>query len=127
VICGKGNNGGDGLVVARQIFTRFHPRALHVVLTCDPAEPHWGSRRRTFACLPPAAARTHVEITPEARMAGIVIDALLGTGIAGPARGASLEYIRRSNTEFPLRWLSPSISPGLPSDSAAAAGEFVRS
>src|SRR5690349_5690045 len=38
VLCGKGNNGGDGLAIARQLHTRFHPEALDVVLLCDPAE-----------------------------------------------------------------------------------------
>ena len=36
VVCGKGNNGGDGLVVARQLHTRVKPQWLRVVLAGDP-------------------------------------------------------------------------------------------
>src|SRR5438552_2285186 len=126
VICGKGNNGGDGMVVARQLFTRFHPRALDVVLVSDPAELQ-GDAAANFHMLTACGCPFTREITGDARMAGIVVDALLGTGIKGPATGSTLEHIRGINTGFPLaKVVAIDIPSGLPSDSPASAGEFVR-
>src|SRR6266404_1329689 len=90
VVCGKGNNGGDGMVVARQLYVGFHPSALDVVLTADPAELK-GDAAANFRMLTACGCPFARELTPEMRMASLVIDALLGTGINGPATGATLD------------------------------------
>jgi ADP-dependent NAD(P)H-hydrate dehydratase / NAD(P)H-hydrate epimerase len=126
VICGKGNNGGDGLVVARQLYTRFRPRALHVVLKADPADLRGdaaGNFRMLGACGCPFAR----EVTPEMRLATLVVDGLLGTGITGPATGAALESIREINTGFPLaKIVAIDLPSGMPTDSGFPVGESVR-
>src|SRR5947207_745156 len=115
VICGKGNNGGDGMVVARQLYTRFRPRALDVILTADPAELQ-GDAAANFRMLTACGCPFSREAPADARMASIVIDALLGTGIKGPASGATLEQIRMINTGFPLaKIVAIDIPSGLPS------------
>jgi len=68
VLCGKGNNGGDGLVVARQLHTRFAPASLHVVLLADPAELK-GDAAANYAMLLAAGGRVEREIPAEARAA----------------------------------------------------------
>jgi len=56
-----------------------------------------------------------------------VIDALLGTGVKGPAAGAMLDSIRQINTAFPLaKIVAIDMPSGMPSDSGALVGEFVR-
>ena len=126
VLCGKGNNGGDGMVIARQLHTRFHPRALHVVLMAAPDELR-GDAAANYKMLSVSGCALLREIPPDARVATVVIDALLGTGITGPATGRMLEGIREINTGFPLaRVVAVDIPSGMPSDSADSAGEVAR-
>jgi NAD(P)H-hydrate epimerase len=126
VLCGKGNNGGDGLVVARQLHTRFAPASLHVVLLADPTELK-GDAAANYAMLLAAGGRVEREIPAEARAATLVVDALLGTGVSGAATGRMLEGIREINQGFPLAAVvAVDLPSGMPTDSGETAGEFAR-
>ncbi len=129
IVCGKGNNGGDGLVVARLLRDRgLWPQ---VILTAP------GTALEGDAAVNAGRARSSGlwlrEMTPEegARLLGrlepedLVVDALLGTGLAGAARGASLEWIRAINGSR-ARTVAVDIPSGLSADSGALEGEAVR-
>ena len=126
VLCGKGNNGGDGLVIARQLHTRFRPASLHVVLLAEPGELK-GDAAANLAMLLAAGRQVEREIPPEARAATLVVDALLGTGVSGAATGRMLQGIREINHGFPLATVvAVDLPSGMPSDSGEPAGEFAR-
>ncbi len=126
VVCGKGNNGGDGFVVARQLFTRKLCRELTVLELFDPetlSGDAAANRRMLEACGCPVTRN----LPNEANLATIVVDAVLGTGLSGPAKGPSLDGIRLINEKFPLaKKIAVDIPSGLPSDETNPTGEFVR-
>jgi ADP-dependent NAD(P)H-hydrate dehydratase / NAD(P)H-hydrate epimerase len=126
ILCGKGNNGGDGMVVARQLATRIRPAALDVILFASPEDLR-GDAAANFQMLRACGCPVETEIPPRARSATLVIDALLGTGIGGPASGRSLEGIREINSGFPLaKVVAVDIPSGMPSDSGETPGECAR-
>ncbi|MBV8865222.1 MAG: NAD(P)H-hydrate dehydratase [Acidobacteriaceae bacterium] len=127
VVCGKGNNGGDGFVIARQLFTRKLCRELTVVELFDPAEltgDAAANRRMLDACSCPVHRKLPNELAPPT----IVVDAILGTGLSGPVKeGAALDGIRVINQGFPLaRKVAVDIPSGLSSDETKPTGEFVK-
>jgi NAD(P)H-hydrate epimerase len=101
VVCGKGNNGGDGLVVARQLHTRVKPAWLRVVLGANPAELK-GDALANYKMLAAVGCPVFPEVTEEMRIATLVIDAVLGTGAEGAAKGQAAELIEAINARFAL-------------------------
>ncbi len=127
IVCGKGNNGGDGFVVARQLFTRKLFRELAVLELFDPASLTGDAalaRRMLSACECPVVRK----LGNEASLSTLTLDAVLGTGLSGPVKeGPALDGIRLLNNGFPLaRRVAIDIPSGLPSDEAKPTGEFVR-
>lgn len=96
VICGKGNNGGDGFVVARLLAEKKKP--VKVVLLTDPAELK-GDAAVMYGKLsePPTVVRSLEEWKSErvqqALSADLYVDAILGTGFKPPVSGLYAEAI----------------------------------
>src|SRR5581483_546644 len=126
VLCGKGNNGGDGLVIARQLLTRVRPRELHVVMAGDATDLR-GDAAANLRMFQAVGGEYVLDISPEMRAANVVVDALLGTGLDGPARGRSLELIRAIDNDFPLaKVVAVDVPSGMQSDSGKQEGEIAR-
>ncbi len=126
VVCGKGNNGGDGLAIARQLHIRFNPRHLWVVLISDPQELS-GDAAANLRMLRVCGVQEYREFGPEMRSATLVVDAILGTGLNGPAKGAALDAIIEINSAFPFaKVVAVDIPSGLSGESGTPPGAYVR-
>ncbi|MDQ6746369.1 MAG: NAD(P)H-hydrate dehydratase [Actinomycetota bacterium] len=92
VVCGKGNNGGDGLVAARLL--RDAQREVDVLLPA-PAEELQGDAAANLKRLPGIAP----EGFDPARLAGAVavLEAILGTGFSGAPRAPAAGAIEAIN------------------------------
>jgi NAD(P)H-hydrate epimerase len=118
VVCGKGNNGGDGLVVARLL--REAGRGVTVVCVAPPGD-FAGDARVNLERLPGGAPLDLAEDGERAEAAlvgaAIVVDALLGTGFQGEPRGAVATAIEAMNDV-----VAPVVSVDLPSGVDASTG-----
>jgi len=133
VLCGKGNNGGDGLAVARLLRVRAQVPDVRVILTGGPDQLH-GDAAANYRMLRGAGVEAALAADAEAWRAlrgellgvTLIIDALLGTGLKGPARGHYCDIIADINENFSHAGIvSVDIPSGMPSDSGEPWGEAV--
>ena len=115
VVCGKGNNGGDGLAAARHL-QRW---SLLAGVACINPDGFRGPAAEQVQALMALGVRLSPEPDPEG--ADLVLDALLGTGISRPAEGRVAEWIELVNG-WGRRVISVDMPSGLDADTGRAGG-----
>jgi hydroxyethylthiazole kinase-like uncharacterized protein yjeF len=122
VVCGKGNNGGDGLVVARLL--RESGREVTVVCAAAPEELE-GDAAANLARLPGDAPVALAQGASAIDGARVIVDALLGTGFDGRPHGAVGEAIALVNAAGGAV-VAVDVPSGVDASTGAVAGEAVR-
>lgn len=94
VLCGSGNNAGDGYIVAG--IARSHGMAVQLVQLGDAGRLQGdAARARDWAVEQGVTIEAAVEVAPDFVIAGeIVVDALLGTGLVGAVRTEYADAMR---------------------------------
>lgn len=128
ILCGKGNNGGDGFVVARGL--KRKGARVHVVLlphSKDLGRDAAVMYRRLIGSAGKSAVSTYSDDVVRARIAAsdLVIDALLGTGLSSEVTGsyrAAIDLMNRSGKPI----VAVDIPSGLHAETGAVLGSAVR-
>src|SRR5207244_4016806 len=99
VVAGKGNNGGDGFVIAR-LLRRKGARVVVVLLgkqadvRADAARALAAARRARVPLLEATSERDLTKLAGLVQEATVVVDALFGTGLNAAVEGDYAEAIR---------------------------------
>lgn len=134
IVCGGGNNGGDGFVIARHLANVG--ASVSIFLACDAARltgdaavnfhivERMGIRRIAFDTQERIAASA-----PILRNAAVIVDALLGTGFSGQVRAPLDLVIRAINEAASSRHpvvIAVDLPSGLDCDSGQPSNATVR-
>ncbi|MGE6660331.1 NAD(P)H-hydrate dehydratase [Pseudomonas sp. NPDC077408] len=121
VLAGRGNNAGDGYLIAA--LAQRAGRQVRVIAVGDPLQLQ-GDAAQAFAEAR-AAGVSVMPWTSGADLRGVLVDALLGTGITGEVREPYASVIRAMN-ESALPILAVDLPSGLCADTGHLLGEVVR-
>lgn len=126
IVCGKGNNGGDGLVAARLLREnrdRLGDKKVMVMLLADPAELA-SDAAANLQRLPGDAP--HAFDAGLIAQAGVIVDAMLGTGASGAPSGVLAEAVTAINRRSSVaRVIAVDNPTGVDASTGEVAGDAV--
>jgi len=101
VFCGRGNNGGDGFVVARHLLNNGVDTEVFVVGAISKIKGDAGVNLRILKRMGVPITKITKKSLPELRRrmkrCGLIVDALLGTGLSGEVTGLYRDVIELIN------------------------------
>lgn len=114
ILCGHGNNGGDGYVTARLAQAAGYAVTL---LACDSDKPLPDEAQRAREAWLEAGGEIHAADAPWPEQVDLIVDALLGTGINRAPAEPYLSLIKQANAHA-----APVLAIDMPSGLSAATG-----
>lgn len=126
VVCGGGNNGGDGLVAARLLHSLG--AGVRVTLLVDEAAIGGAARTNLQAAMRCGVPIQKIQTADDlylGRSCDVVVDAIFGTGLSRRPEGLQAEVIERIN-EAALPILAVDVPSGVDGDNGATPGSAVR-
>jgi NAD(P)H-hydrate epimerase len=127
IVCGKGNNAGDGFVIARHLDLLDIEVVVH---RCSKAEELTGDAAMNYRIIDLSGLNiipyTSMEsLGQQLRQASGIVDALLGTGLTGTVRSPFAEIIRSMNKSGkPI--LAVDLPSGMDADTGEPLGETIQ-
>jgi NAD(P)H-hydrate epimerase len=129
VVCGRGNNGGDGFVVARRLLTLGVGVRVVCVVGGNEIEGDADVQAQAFARIGGVIVRDTTDeasaLQAELATADLIVDALFGTGLTRPVSGRFARAVERIN-QSPAPVVALDVPSGLDADTGKMLGTCVR-
>ncbi|MGI9330803.1 MAG: NAD(P)H-hydrate dehydratase [Gammaproteobacteria bacterium] len=118
VLCGAGNNAGDGYVIAR--LARVRNIRIRLITVSDPDRLQ-GDAASAWADFQAAGGRAEPSSeSTDFSDADLIIDALLGTGLDRPLTGAYLDAVAQANAAA-----APTVAVDIPTGLSGISGQVL--
>lgn len=129
IVCGKGNNGGDGLVAGRYLYEMGY---VPTVFVLAPPEELSDAARDAFFALQSVSVKAIIlgehnldNLAAGLKKAALIVDAIFGFSLQGPVRGIANRVIEIINIS-PCPTLSVDLPSGLESDTGEIHGVCIK-
>lgn len=126
IFCGKGNNGGDGLAIARLLAETDHPVTVYILefghKGTDDFQTNLARLHDSKAVIKFIPSEENI---PALTAGDIIIDALLGSGLNRPLEGLTAKVVNHIN-QSGLEVIAIDIPSGLMVDSSSAGNTVIK-